>query len=76
MLSTVNVIQFSGHDGAHIERMASFPDTPEGNQQAEALFNEWASDPGEDALDDGYAEVGAGYVLLVHSTEGDDDAQV
>ena len=56
--------------------MVSFPDTPEGNANAERLFKEFAArwgvtdqDDLADALDNGFLELGEHDIYIVHSQD-------
>jgi len=75
---TVNVIDCKDRGDFAIERMESQPDTPEGNDLAEALWRQWVLDavdqdapPTEeelaDALENGVFEIGEGCIAIVHS---------
>lgn len=72
-LSTVNVIVIQGVSPS---QMVSFPDTQEGNANAERLFKEFAArwgvtDPDDlaDALDNGFLELGEHDIYIVHSQD-------
>jgi hypothetical protein len=73
MLKTVNVIEYSEGE---ILGLASYPDTKEGNTDAEARFKDLIGEntgirTEEDvaaALDDGYVEDGTYKVVIFHST--------
>ncbi len=79
-LDTVNVLEIANLSLCQINQLRSYPDTPEGNKEAEATFREWVRDanPGriepiteeemEDALDNGIFEVGDGAIIITHST--------
>jgi uncharacterized protein YdcH (DUF465 family) len=72
-LNTVNVIEITN---GIIQGLTSYPETPEGNQAAEAHFgrlltehNAETDDVIEQAIEDGTYNDGSGYeVNLVHST--------
>lgn len=71
-LNTVNVIEMA--DGSVVS-LAAYPDTPEGNKEAEQWFKDVANENTgygmeaiEESLDDGIVEDGTYSVLLVHST--------
>jgi hypothetical protein len=76
-INTVNVIKFDNFAEVSIQEMASYPDTPAGNVSAEAKFIEWVEEIGgvpvqgdpDDLLDGGICEIGAGGVIITHSTE-------
>ena len=83
MLNAVIVIDCTDKETTFISSCKAFPETPEGNQQAEALFREWMTEAmgGElglsemernEALDnatnDGLYEYGEGYIALMHTT--------
>ena len=77
-ISTVNVIEFSRDSPTSIVRMSSFPDTPEGNKDAEADFHDWVNELAgtdlseeemSDRTTDGFYEMGEATILIVHSTE-------
>ena len=72
-MKTVNVIEISG-DGDDVLGLQAFPDTPEGNKEAEEAFASClrengpvAEDVVEAAIEEGYWEIGDYTVLLVHS---------
>lgn len=75
MLKTVNVIECTDGSNAEIVGLTSFPDTDEGNKDAEVLFEalikETGVDPSdhdiEDAKENGIYEIGSGWIALVHS---------
>lgn len=72
-LNTVNVIV---SESGIIQSLTAFPDTPEGNQQAESLFIKTIEeksalnvDEFEPYLDDGHFEDNMGFEInIVHST--------
>jgi hypothetical protein len=76
-VTTVNVIEIpdTDHNGGIF--LSAFPDTPEGNQEAEALFtklfdantyfDEEEKCSIEQALEDGYFEADKYYIAIVHS---------
>ena len=77
-INTVNVLNITDFANMQIEAMASYPDTPEGNKAAEAKFIEWCESIGkmvdtkeeiDDCLDGGIYELGAGGIIITHSTE-------
>lgn len=79
VVGTVNVIDCKKAEDFAVEGLKSFPDTPEGNKAAEALFVEWvkqSADPAnlpseedlEAALEDGIFEIGEGFIAITHST--------
>lgn len=74
-IPTVNVIKFLDFDGCEISALESYPDTPEGNKEAEATFKRWvessrtvSDEDMEDYLDDGVCVMGHGGVIITHST--------
>ena len=76
-ISTVNVIDVRDPLNMGIMAMKSFPDNDEGNKAAEAIFREWVTEQHahevseedmQGAIDDGYFEIGIGYIVIVHST--------
>jgi hypothetical protein len=83
-LSTVNVIEIPDTSHMAVQQLVSFPDTPEGNKKAEALFIQLVNENGgplgkdiavfDEMLENGYYENGTYYVCLVHST-GDGNAK-
>jgi len=75
-LKTVNVQVVIG--GGAVEETHSFPDTKEGNLEAELKFLElmkekiwnigdYSEDDFEACLDDGYAKYGSNAILITHS---------
>jgi hypothetical protein len=74
-IQTVNVIKIN--NDRVVERIQSFPDTPEGNKAAEGKFKEWVLAKGSDASDDDFSEaLDAGMweypdcaIIICHSTE-------
>jgi hypothetical protein len=71
-IDTVNVIEMWQ---GQIQSLASYPDTPQGNADAEQRFRVLASEKAryseadiEIAIDDGIAEHELGSVILFHST--------
>lgn len=76
-LNTVNVLDFRDMETCNLVALKSYPETPEGNKEAEATFAEWvqaaSAEPVTDEqlgdfLDQGHFEVGTGAILLTHST--------
>jgi hypothetical protein len=55
--------------------IASFPDTPEGNEEAAALFAEWVQEQSPEVVgaalnklwDDGIFRFGSGDIIVIHS---------
>jgi hypothetical protein len=79
-LDTVNVLEVDA-SGLPLS-LVSFSESSEGNREAETRFatlvsetTDLGSDAIAQAIEDGYADVpGGGMVLLTHSTEGGDNA--
>ncbi len=75
-MNTVNVIEISDTGTMSINQLVAFPDTPNGNAQAEELFkalvHENASDPSQHdtnmLCEDGYFSEGTYYCAIIHST--------
>ena len=83
-MNAVIVIDCKDKETVNIVACKAFPETPEGNEQAEALFREWVEDLGDerlaiedkqtrteiikDAISDGLYELGDGYIALMHTT--------
>ena len=75
-LNAVIVIDCRGKETYNFDSVKAFPDTPEGNEQAESLFREWVksilAEASEEsirvALEDGLYEVGDGYIAILHTT--------
>jgi len=72
-ITTVNVLEFADDQ---IVSLASYPETPEGNKEAEQRFKDVATENTgypmksiEEAIDDGVIEEGTYKVVLFHSTE-------
>jgi hypothetical protein len=72
-ISTVNVLEFADDQ---IVSLASYPETPEGNKEAEQRFKDVAHENTaysaadiESAIDDGIIEDATYKVVLFHSTE-------
>ena len=69
-IQTVNVIQYNK---GSIWNVLSFPDTDEGNNEAEAAFtylakqNKFRDEDIEIGLEDGYCEQGEYQIFIVHS---------
>jgi hypothetical protein len=74
-MNTVNVIEVTDTDSMSIDQLAAFPDTPEGNKQAEDLFIKLIEEkhPKEIAqisfaVEDGWFCCDNYYLAIVHST--------
>lgn len=69
-IQTVNVIRYNM---GSILNVIAFPDTDEGNKEAEATFTDLAKQNGfleediEVGLEDGYCEQGEFQIFIVHS---------
>jgi len=78
-LYTVNVIEVLDGNNFNVASLRSYPDTPEGNQAAEKVFRQLVEQTGDDdnkadldsLVEDGYCEIGSGFIALVHSTHND-----
>ena len=83
-MQAVIVIDCKDKETMGFEHVKAFEDTPEGNQQAEATFCEWVEQAAgdvlsiedvagrkqflNDRLEDGYYEVGDGFIAILHTT--------
>jgi hypothetical protein len=83
-VNAVIVIDCKDKETMAFEHVKAFPETPEGNEKAEDLFREWVSEAAQselaiedvagrkqflsDRLEDGYYEVGDGYIAILHTT--------
>jgi len=76
-LSTINVIEIADTNNMSVNQLVAFPDSPEGNTAAEALFVKLVRENEDDEkmndeeignlLDDGYYRNDTYYVAIVHS---------
>lgn len=83
-IATINVLDIRDRQSFSVHALASFPDDPEGKDEAQSLFAElitsvlnrseedWSEGEIqaeiEDAIDNGFYEVGDGGIYLIHST--------
>jgi|WetSurMetagenome_2_1015567.scaffolds.fasta_scaffold316446_2 hypothetical protein len=70
-IRTINVVEYADDT---VQQVVAYPDTPEGNGEAEAMFKACAMENGMaevdtvDCLNDGLFEQGDYQVFIVHSS--------